>query len=181
MININAERCVHNTDLMKKEESKINKLQPKRSYKLHSTPKDTEQDRSESTTESQRKFNDLSERSTELNNLLERNTELKAEVSKENMCFDESIFKMFENKRRILNNIFAKLNEPNGEKKTHFDQSASNKLDNSIKSPGQPVILKKYEHTEDKSCPVKMSPNNIEDQSCDSDLLTNKNWQEILK
>lgn len=51
MINF-ATRNVHNTDLMKKEESKVNKPQSKRSYKLHSTPKDTEQNRSESTSES---------------------------------------------------------------------------------------------------------------------------------
>ncbi|CAL1672428.1 unnamed protein product [Lasius platythorax] len=97
------------------------------------------------------------------------------------MSFDESIFKTFENKRKVLNNIFAKLIEPNGEKKTQFNPSTSNKLDNLIKSPEQPVILKKYEHTENKSCPVKMSPNNIEDQSCDLDLFINKNWQENIE
>ncbi|KMQ82770.1 kda protein in nof-fb transposable element-like protein, partial [Lasius niger] len=142
---------------------------------------DTEQNRSESTSESQREFNDLLERSTDFNDLLERSSELKTEVNKENMSFDESIFKTFENKRKVLNNIFAKLIEPNGEKKTQFNPSTSNKLDNLIKSPEQPVILKKYEHTENKSCPVKMSPNNIEDQSCDLDLFINKNWQENIE
>jgi len=150
MINFNVKRYVHNTDLMKKEESKIIEPQPKPSYNLHhSTPKDIEQNRPESTSESEQKSNDL----------FERSTEVKTEVNEENMCFNESISKMIENKRKILNNIFAKLLEPNDEKK--------------------PVISKK--HTEDKSYPVKMALNNINDQSCDSDLFTNKNCQENIE
>jgi len=55
MINFNAKRYVQNTDPIEKEkESKINKSH-KRSYKLHSTPKNTE--KNESTSKNQRKFN----------------------------------------------------------------------------------------------------------------------------
>lgn len=97
MINFNVKRYVHNTDLMKKEENKIIEPQSKSSYNLHHfTPKDIEQNCSESTSESQQKSNDL----------FERRTEVKTEVNEENMCFDESISKMIENKKKILNNIF---------------------------------------------------------------------------
>lgn len=97
MINFNIERCVQKTGdgspLIKEEKIKINKPY-KRCHKLHSTPKDTDKNSLESSSENQRKFNDLleqcAEQKTEMNNGGEEN------------IFDESIWNNFEKKEDLI-------------------------------------------------------------------------------